>query len=215
MNTLPALSVSDLQVLDHEPRVQDLRLAESLGFERPRKIREIIERNRPELETFGTCPTVGHVVRGNPVTEYWLSEPQALLICMFSRTERAREARRQLIEVFLAWRQGRLVPADPFEAMARRLEAVERQIAFQREMVAEPLAGTLSYLPIWSNGRRPGFWGDPPVRALLTTLHRQVTIDAAVRLCTDRFGPDRTPARSAVHRYWMKLDQVRGNGGTT
>lgn len=41
---------------------------------------------------------------GRPGTEFWLNEPQSLLICMFARTDRAAEARTEIIRVFMAWR---------------------------------------------------------------------------------------------------------------
>jgi hypothetical protein len=59
-NTFP------LTVISGEPRVRDFDLAEKLGFERPRKIRDLIKRNEAKLLTFGGCPTVGRVVEGNP-----------------------------------------------------------------------------------------------------------------------------------------------------
>jgi len=113
---LPALTLSDLDTtITHEPRVRDLDLAERLGMADPHDIRrKIIETNRAELEAYGgvsgrrpeTSPK-----GGRPSTEYWLNEPQALLVCMFSRTERAAEVRRALIEVFTAWRRQQLVPS--------------------------------------------------------------------------------------------------------
>ena len=45
---------------DGEPRLLDLDLAERLGYERPRKIRELITRHMDALEEFGLCPTVGY-----------------------------------------------------------------------------------------------------------------------------------------------------------
>ncbi len=47
------LHVHDLLVLDEGPRIFDLKLAEALGFERPRKIRDLIERNLEELSRYG------------------------------------------------------------------------------------------------------------------------------------------------------------------
>ena len=94
-----------------EPRVLDVALAEALGFERPRVIRELIERNRPELQTFGNLPyrTAKLAGRGRPTTECHLNEAQALLVCMFARTPNAAIVRKQVIEVFIAWRQGKTV----------------------------------------------------------------------------------------------------------
>lgn len=102
-------SLSDLNTsIDREPRIRDLRLAEVLGFERPRKIRDLIERNKSEIEGFGSSAPRRGAYRGQEITEYFLNEPQALLLCMFSRTERAAAVRQALIEVFMAFRRGQL-----------------------------------------------------------------------------------------------------------
>ena len=77
----------DLQIVSGEPRVQDIRLAESLEFARPAKIRELIERNIEELRRYGeVIPVAGKTLPqgGRPSTEYYLNEEQALLICMKS-----------------------------------------------------------------------------------------------------------------------------------
>lgn len=108
--TLPTLSPKELNTqVNHEPRLYDLRLAERLGFERPRDIRKMIERNRAELEGYGEiCATVAQNTdprgRGRPGTEYYLNEGQSLLLCMFSRTEKAAEVRKEVIEVYMAYR---------------------------------------------------------------------------------------------------------------
>lgn len=63
-------------------------------------------------------------------------------------------------------------------------------------------------LPVLSHGRRPKFWTDEEVRDFLTGCHRRLEIGDALRSCAERFGHDRTPSRSALHRYWANLDQV-------
>jgi len=106
------LTVSDLNTaINHEPRVRDLAIAERLGFDDKHKIRELIQRNRAELESYGEISaTVAENTdphgRGRPGTEYWLNEAQALLLCTFSRTAQAAEVRRSLITVFMDWRRG-------------------------------------------------------------------------------------------------------------
>ncbi len=103
------LTTQNLTLVDGEPRVLDLDLAAELGFERPRVIRELITRNEAELAAFsGVCRAVRQISSrgGRPSTEYWLTEAQALLLCMFARTATAAAVRRQVIEVFLAWRKG-------------------------------------------------------------------------------------------------------------
>lgn len=104
------ISPNDLHVLDAEPRIQDLKLAEALNFSQTYDIRQLIKRNAEELaqhgEVFGTTPKTSPN-GGRPGTEFWLNEPQSLLVCMFSRTERAAEVRAEIISVFMAWRRGR------------------------------------------------------------------------------------------------------------
>lgn len=114
-----AFHLSDIQILDTEPRIFDLRLGVGLGFADVHKIRDLIKRNIAELRQHGeVSATVAEIKTpsetnakgaGRPSTAYYLNEAQALLIAMFSRTERAAEVRRQLIEVFMAWRRGQLV----------------------------------------------------------------------------------------------------------
>ena len=114
------ITVADLTLQDGEPRVHDLCLAEALGFAEPISIRKLIIRNLKEIVTLGPS---GHRVRmvtigsgaKRPVTEYYLNEAQALLICMFARTERAAEVRKQVIEVFMTWRRGE-TPQTPLQA---------------------------------------------------------------------------------------------------
>lgn len=99
---------ANIELVQGEPRVHDLRLAECLGFARPRTIRQLIERNEDELSAYGgVCRTVQQTspLGGRPAKEYWLTEPQALLICMFADTTNAAGVRKALIEVFMAWRR--------------------------------------------------------------------------------------------------------------
>ncbi|PKR57466.1 hypothetical protein [Thalassospira lohafexi] len=109
------LSVSDLEkhTAETKPRICVRRLGERLGFDRPRKIRDLVERNIEELKTYGSTPHRGAMItigKGGQreVQEYWLNEEQALLICMFARTRRAAEVRKEVISVFTAWRRGSL-----------------------------------------------------------------------------------------------------------
>ena len=106
-----ALSTKDLQLISDEPRIQDMRIGERLGMAQSRDIRKLIERNKGELETYGTLARHGGAqLRENGATiavdEYYLNEQQTLLICMFSRTEKAAEVRREVISVYLAYRTG-------------------------------------------------------------------------------------------------------------
>lgn len=69
----------------------------------------------------------------------------------------------------------------------------------------EPAARSM---PVLSHGRRPSWWQDVEVALLVTRLHRLVEIGQAVALCRERFGIERAPSMSSLHRYWMKLDRL-------
>lgn len=106
----PSLAVSDLTVSGDEPRILDLVLAGRLGFVAPREIRQLILRNKAELEGYGNLwrRATKSLGRGRPGHEYHLNEPQALLICALARTSMAARIRRELITVFMEYRRGRL-----------------------------------------------------------------------------------------------------------
>ena len=71
-----------IATVDGEPRILDIDLARSLGFDRPRNIRNIIARYKANLLEFGVCFTVKqiHEGAGRPAIEYWLNKQQALFI---------------------------------------------------------------------------------------------------------------------------------------
>lgn len=108
-NLIPTESLS---ILDDEPRVLDVDLAEWLGLERLTNIRTVIVANLEEIEMHGSL----HVANANPGKQggrpgkaYYLNEGQALVICALSRTPKAAEVRKALIDVFMAYRTGKLV----------------------------------------------------------------------------------------------------------
>jgi len=109
----PKNELITLHEIDGAPLVLDTDLAEALGFDRPRVIRELIERNREELEGYGSLAARHGKSRGQDFTAFYLNEEQALLICMLSRTPTAKTIRREVIAVYQAWRKGKLQPAAP------------------------------------------------------------------------------------------------------
>lgn len=86
MNEL--FSIADIEAsVDTVPRIQDVLLADRLGYSRSRDIRQMIERNRAELEAYGNVAVRCRAVEtGNgsikEVTEFYLNEHQSLLICI-------------------------------------------------------------------------------------------------------------------------------------
>ncbi|MCV9907046.1 hypothetical protein OIV19_05350 [Brucella sp. HL-2] len=108
-NSTRTFTIADLNTdIDNEPRVHDICLAGALGFSRPRAIRQIIDRNIIELDTYGSLATRRGKSRGQSFTEYFLNEGQALLICMFAQTVAAAAVRKALINVFMEYRLGRI-----------------------------------------------------------------------------------------------------------
>jgi len=85
---MPELTVSHLHAISREPRILDLTVAERLGFTRPRTIRQLIERSRAELEHCGPIAARRSAYHKGLFDEFWLNESQALLVCLFSRTNR-------------------------------------------------------------------------------------------------------------------------------
>lgn len=114
---------------DGEPRMRDLDIAGALEFERPRKIRELIERFVNDIEDFGDLiRVVGGVSPhggakpteasrgGRPTHCYWLNEEQALFLCTRSEAKGAVALTKQMVMIFAAWRRGQLPPAPDMDA---------------------------------------------------------------------------------------------------
>lgn len=134
MNEIVNITVPEvgLTQIDDEPRVRDIELGERLGMKRARSIRELIERNKTEIEGFGTCRAVRHVVRGNSVEEFWLNEEQALLVSILSKAPNATAVRSMLIRVFVAYRRGHLVESIPASLPADLTEYIRRTDGISR-----------------------------------------------------------------------------------
>ncbi|MDQ0317763.1 hypothetical protein [Amorphus orientalis] len=119
------IPVSAVAEVEGEPRIRDLDLADRLQWSRPREIRTLIARNLAELELHGgiCCTTQQNTGRrGRPGKSYYLNEGQALVIAALSRTDRAAQIRKAIVDVFIAYRRGQLV-----EVKAHRRRKPERE----------------------------------------------------------------------------------------
>ncbi|MGG3814199.1 hypothetical protein ABEV34_21505 [Methylorubrum rhodesianum] len=108
--------------INGEPRIEDLRLAEALGFSLPRMIRKLIRRHLEALRQFGeVCAKWNKPTDrgGRPSQTYWLSKRQALYITAKSDTERAALVTVQMVEVFDAVTSGRAVTKPKRERRSR------------------------------------------------------------------------------------------------
>jgi len=91
---------------DSVPRCRDIDLGQFLGYSRPRKVRELIERERAagNLNDSDVCPVAGHPNR-DPVfkrtaVEYWLTEQAALFVAARSETKTGADVLKALIDAY-------------------------------------------------------------------------------------------------------------------
>ncbi|MFC0686437.1 hypothetical protein [Novosphingobium clariflavum] len=225
-----ALCPADLRAIDGEHCVMDVRLGEVLGMAQPLDIRRVIRKNEGELSLHGSIRAARELIEHGKggrreVTTYYLSEAQALLICMFSRAPNAAAVRAQIITVYMAYRRGELTASAPtseeraFDRLERRIDILERA-AGTRALVESPqYAAAVTYTPAIFRYRNdagdrrkmrfPDWWGDQPVRAAVLLRHRQMTIDQAIRELREEFG-DRAPSRSSLGRFWRNYDKNWG-----
>lgn len=237
-----ALRAEDLKVVRCEPRVGHDKLASILGFSRPKGVRRLVTRHYGELSGYGDVVSAQVAATGaglsagaaasaggRPGEVVYLNEAQALLVCMFARTNEAAAARKQIVEVFLAYRHGKLVPVGrkgagkdrdaPWSLMEQRIKRLEKLMAMQDKVETEAFARAVAYAPTilfldGPNGkrkqqRRPRWWHDREVREACIASHRQMTIDIAVASLEATFGKPRAPSRSSLGRFWKVLDEVR------
>lgn len=100
-----------------EPMARDEDVARSLGFARPRKVRELIVRLRKEgfLNDSDYCPTVGRVPSGaagtREATQYLLTETGAWIVALRSDAPSARNLVRAVAEAFARARKMIAPPA--------------------------------------------------------------------------------------------------------
>ena len=139
-------------VADGEPKARDLDIAVKLGYERPRKIRDLIERWAQDLGPLDMRPTVGRIKLRPGVTrpatgeEAWLTEAQALFIAAKSDTPAAANVLREIIHVFMLARKG-LLPAagadtQTVELLARVVDSLATMQARIEALEARPAGNT-------------------------------------------------------------------------
>lgn len=169
MGMIANIALTDIE---GEKRAYDLDIADRLGFERPRVIRELIERNLQELQRYGVCRAVRQTSGekgGRPSDAYYLNEPQALLVATLSRTSVAADVREMLIRVFMAARRATNgVPIEQIVALV--VESVHRHDEARERAIEERLVARLSEGAYLTTGRTPGEllreFGFAPVKGL-------------------------------------------------
>lgn len=130
MTALPAIPASPAFVLN-EPTIQDLDLANALGYERPTNIRNLIKRHEASLVAMGSLlHGEAMIVAGKgaqrSVTEYRLTKAQAAFIIAKAGTKRADSLAVSIAEIFAMAADGRLAPVD--NAASAELGAVQERL---------------------------------------------------------------------------------------
>ncbi len=98
-------------VIDGEFYIRDAELAKRLGYQRDRKIRDLIERNLEEIQSYGPLPRRGAMVdigsgAKREVEEFYLNRDQALMITLIGRTEASKALRSDMIRMYNFWHTG-------------------------------------------------------------------------------------------------------------
>lgn len=114
MSGLTLVEGWSLDTTGDEPLVRDIDLAERLGYEKPRDVRKLIKRliDRGIIAVIHQRSTVERTSqphggeREYTVTEYWLTEGQAMHVCMQSKTPNAITIQKEVVNVFMAVRKG-------------------------------------------------------------------------------------------------------------
>lgn len=138
---------------DGVPRVRDVDLAERAGMKAPRQVRELIKRNRAELEAHGALSmrrTVRRISKPNggeelrEVKEFWLNRLQAAALVPRMSTPKAMEFRIALVRAVFG-EDARVDPRAPgYQLFARmlRFQAAKSRRKFWSEEIVTSLCTT-------------------------------------------------------------------------
>lgn len=212
------MDISGLTFIDNEPRVTCRQMQSVLGFAKIGNLHRLIKKNEDELHDFGRLilleekRTQG---RGALTRSYLLNEHQSVALCMWASTPKARAARREIIEVFVAYRRGTLEPKgrdeeNHAERRARIETALQRSRQAGRDLRQGKRRRTLTQAvtdhSVWIRERGPRWWRDEEVRAFATECYRAMPITACVQEINMQLGVK--VGASTIHRYWQRLDDV-------
>ena len=146
---------SDGEALLGERLVDDLRLAEALGYLRLGDIRKLIGRHEAMLEALGGLRHRGvnpDRQGGRPTVAYQLNKAQVAFLAAKSKTAHADNFTAFMAEAFAMVQDGRLVARDA-EAASDLQAAAERAAERQREINAEERQARSEALRFLNRGR--------------------------------------------------------------
>lgn len=155
---------------DGVPRCRDIDLGAFLGYARPRKVRELIEREQKtgNLNDSDVRPVVGrsrtdgqNPAFGREVTEYWLTEEAALFVAARAETATGAQVLKALIVAYEAARQ-----------QSQRVTKI-LELCFQNEpRTVKPMFSRLIAALIRMRGEQDGPANPPWARGLASLVYR-------------------------------------------
>jgi hypothetical protein len=105
--------------------------------------------------------------------------------------------------------------ADFLDRLPRTMPYSEMAAACAERFGPERAWSRAEIILYWER-RLPRKWGrfsfvnkDPEVAAFLEDRLGRLTVGEARAACLAQFGPDRTPGRSTIHRFWSRLRAAR------
>ena len=122
----------EIVAIDGEAYIRDITLGRDLEFDRPRKIKELIDRHMESLLKMGVCPTVGRTSGpqgGRPTEDYYLNRNQAIFIAAKSETPKATELVIGVIKRLDAFEKGLIAPSKSRSLAERRVQVHELNAA--------------------------------------------------------------------------------------
>jgi DNA polymerase len=76
-------------IVHGEVQILDIDLGKRLGFKRPRKIRDLIKRYAVALDRLGFRATMGRVINGGEILEFYLNRKQVIFVAAKAETATA------------------------------------------------------------------------------------------------------------------------------
>lgn len=140
MNDITSASPEPVLPVTEETTMQDLQLAERLGYKRLADIRKLIKRHQPSLEAIGPLRHRGAMVgigsgASREVTEFHLTKAQATFLIAKAGTKEADSALILVSEAFAMLMEDKLVVVD--EAAQAELDAAAARAAERRRLMRE------------------------------------------------------------------------------
>ena len=191
---------------DKEPRIRDLELAKRLGYANPYNIRKLIR----QLADAGKLPSVCQFSHSEnrsdgrpskPGHEFWLDERSAIKVIAKSETDAADQILDEVIDVFMAYRHGKLMPrllADDF--------------CEWDEMWSRQVTGAMCrlYGQQYDGGRPPKFLGSVQRKIYRLVLEPHVYAEMKLRNGEPHFGSNHHQllTEQARSRFRDELRQI-------